>query len=95
MSKVLTKKDIASRVAVECGMLKGEMETVVNVVFDKIAEALAEGDTLKVIGFGTFDVVERKGQVKDMKTGGTIDYCTKGARFKQSGKLKEILNYTE
>lgn len=36
-----------------------DMEPVVNTVFDTIVEALASGDSVKITGFGSFEVRER------------------------------------
>jgi DNA-binding protein HU-beta len=47
-------------VAEKAGMTKKDTEKVVSAVFDGITESLSNGDKVQIIGFGTFDVRNRK-----------------------------------
>lgn len=69
----MNKSELISLVAEKAGMTKKDTEKVVNAVFDGIGESLAKGDKVQVIGFGTFDVRERKArEVRNPATGETI-----------------------
>ncbi len=56
----MNKSELISVVAEKTGFTKKDTEKVVNAVFDGIGEALAKGDKVQIIGFGTFDVRDRK-----------------------------------
>jgi DNA-binding protein HU-beta len=47
-------------VAEKAGMTKKDTEKIVSAVFDGITESLSNGDKVQIIGFGTFDVRNRK-----------------------------------
>ncbi|NLN06072.1 MAG: HU family DNA-binding protein [Firmicutes bacterium] len=69
----MNKSELISLVAEKAGMTKKDTEKVVNAVFDGIGESLAKGDKVQVIGFGTFDVRERKAREgRNPATGETI-----------------------
>jgi DNA-binding protein HU-beta len=69
----VNKSELISLVAEKAGMTKKDTEKVVNAVFDGIGESLAKGDKVQVIGFGTFDVRERKAREgRNPATGETI-----------------------
>jgi len=69
----VNKSELIGLVAEKAGMTKKDTEKVVNAVFDGIGESLAKGDKVQVIGFGTFDVRERKArEVRNPATGETI-----------------------
>lgn len=56
----MNKSELISVVAEKTGMTKKDTEKVVNSVFEGISESLAKGDKVQIIGFGTFEVRERK-----------------------------------
>ena len=69
----MNKSELIGLVAEKTGMTKKDTEKVVNAVFDGIGESLAKGDKVQVIGFGTFDVRERKAREgRNPATGETI-----------------------
>jgi DNA-binding protein HU-beta len=59
--KFLRKSDLISAVAEKCkGMTKKDCAVVVEAVFDSVKDALKKGEKVQLIGFGTFEVRERK-----------------------------------
>jgi DNA-binding protein HU-beta len=69
----MNKSELISVVAEKTGLTKKDTEKVVNAVFDGIGEALAKGEKVQVIGFGTFDVRSRKAREgRNPATGATI-----------------------
>jgi DNA-binding protein HU-beta len=76
------------------GLKKTDAEKVVNAVIDSIAEALAEGDKVQLIGFGNFEIRERK--AKETKNPRTKEVCYCPAKkvpvFKPSKILKDSVN---
>lgn len=55
----MNKADLVSSVAGRAGMTKKDAERAVNAVFESIEEALATGDKVALVGFGTFEVRDR------------------------------------
>lgn len=89
--KFVNKSELISVVAEKAGLTKKDTEKVVNAVFDGIGDALAKGDKVQVIGFGTFDVRERKAREgRNPATGDTITIpAVKVPVFKAGKALKD------
>ena len=87
----MNKSELISVVAENAGLTKKDTEKVVNAVFDGISDALAKGDKVQVIGFGTFDVRERKSREgRNPATGDTITIpAVKVPVFKAGKALKD------
>jgi nucleoid DNA-binding protein len=59
----LTKRDLVIRIANETGLTQAEVFSVVQRVFDYIAESLAKGHRVELRNFGVFEVKTRKSRV--------------------------------
>ena len=72
------------------GMTSKEATEIINEVFDIIKDALVKGDSVQIIGFGTFKVRERKEREgRDPRTGEVISIPpTKRVHFTQGKSLK-------
>ena len=70
---------------------KSEAETVINLFFDKIANALAKGDRVEIRGLCSFFVKKYKGYTgRNPKTGEKVMIAPKKLPFFKAGKeLKE------
>jgi len=55
----MKKSELVARVAEKSGITFRESNRVVNAVLDTIKESLAEGDKVRITGFGTFEVRKR------------------------------------
>ena len=55
----MTKRDIVNEVANKQGMTKKQAAIAVDAVLDAIKEALAAGDKVSMVGFGSFSVKKR------------------------------------
>jgi|SRR5690606_34609907 len=55
----VNKTELISAVAQKSGLTKKDTEKVVNSFIDVVQEALAKGDTVAILGFGTFLAKER------------------------------------
>ena len=70
---IMNKTQLVEVVVAKTGMKKKDAEAAVAAVTDAITEALAAGDKVQLIGFGTFEVkesAEREG--RNPRTGETI-----------------------
>ena len=55
----MNKTELVAAVAAKAELSKKDAEAAVNAVFDSVKDALAEGDKVSLIGFGTFSVKTR------------------------------------
>ena len=74
-------------------MTKKDAEKAVNAVFQSIEEALAKGEKVQLVGFGTFETKERAARVgRNPRTGDEIAIpATKVPGFKAGKALKNQL----
>lgn len=56
----MTKVELVNAVAEKAGLSKKDSEKAVAAVFAAITDTLKAGDKLSLVGFGTFEVKERK-----------------------------------
>ena len=84
------KDDLVTKVA-EIGITKKQATEVVDCVLDNIKDALANGDKVSLIGFGTFSVKERAARDgRNPRTGKKIKIPAKKVPMFKPGKaLKE------
>ena len=84
------KQDLIAKVAETAELSKKQAALVVSTVFDTIAESLANGEKVQLIGFGSFEVrerAERKG--RNPQTGEELVIpATKVPAFKAGKALK-------
>lgn len=89
----LNKTELVSSVAEKAGITKKDAEKAVNAVFDVIGEALAQGDRIQLVGFGTFEVRERAARTgRNPRTGDEIDIpATRIPVFKPGKSLRDVV----
>ena len=89
-----SKTDIANRISEEIGLPKNRSLEAVNIVFKTIAEYLADGEKVQLIGFGGFEVRERSARKgRNPQTGKEIKIAaSKVPAFKAGKALKELVN---
>ena len=75
-------------------LTKSEAETVINLFFDKMADALAKGDRVEIRGLCSFYVKKYRSYTgRNPKTGEKITVPPKKLPFFKAGKeLKEIVD---
>jgi len=90
----MNKSDLIDKVAESLSMPKGKASQAVDAVMDSIKQALAENDTVTLIGFGTFSVRERAARTgRNPRTGDPIDIKKAVVPVFKAGKsLKDALN---
>ena len=59
----MTKRDLVVRIGNENGWKKTDVLKIVQLTFDLISEALADGKKVELRGFGVFKVVLRKARI--------------------------------
>ncbi|MBQ6175215.1 MAG: HU family DNA-binding protein [Bacteroidales bacterium] len=89
----MNKTDLISKLA-ESGLKKADAELAVNSLVNIVTDALANGDKLQLVGFGTFSVKERPARVaRNLQTGKEIKVpASKAPVFKAGKALKDAVN---
>ena len=90
----MNKNDLVSAVASSTGMSKADSAKAVEGVFDAISGALSSGGDVRIVGFGTFSVANRKATTgRNPRTGQAIQIpASKQPKFKAGKGLKEAVN---
>lgn len=91
----MNKAELITAVAEKTGSTKKEAETAVNAFVTTIEEALKKGDKVQMIGFGTFEVRQRKARTgrNPRKPGEEIQIAASKAPVFKAGKaLKDAVN---
>jgi integration host factor subunit beta len=91
----MNKSSLTEALREETGLIRRKAEQVVNLMFDKMAEALAKGDRVEIRGFCSFYVKDYKGYTgRNPKTGVPTQVPPKRLPFFKCGKeLKEGVDY--
>ncbi|MBJ3805203.1 HU family DNA-binding protein [Bacillus subtilis] len=89
----MNKTEFVGAVADELGVTKKESTPNVEGVFKVLSETLAKGESIKIPGFGTFEVRERAARKgRNPQSGEEIDIpATKAPAFKAAKALKDAV----
>lgn len=90
----MNKQDLVAAVADASGLSKNDASSAVEAVFTTISDALKKGDDVRLVGFGTFAVSQRKASTgRNPRTGEamTIPASTQ-PKFKAGKALKDAVN---
>jgi integration host factor subunit alpha len=86
----LTKADMVEKLFVDLGINKKDAKDLVDEFFEEIKSALAEGNSVKLSGFGNFDLRDKNQRPgRNPKTGEEIPITARRVvTFKPGQKLK-------
>lgn len=89
----MTKVELVNAVAEKAGLSKKDSEKAVAAVFGAITDTLKSGEKLSLVGFGTFEVKERKERTGiNPRTKETIQIAaSKSPTFKAGKALKDAI----
>lgn len=90
----MNKQDLISAVAETSGLSKSDATKAVEGVFESISTALKKGDEVRLVGFGTFSVSQRKASTgRNPRTGETMTIkASAQPKFKAGKGLKDSVN---
>ena len=80
----MNKSELINAVAEKAELSKKDSEAAVTATLDAITAALAEGEEVRLVGFGTFEVKKREARIGR-------NPATKVPAFKPGKLLKEIV----
>ena len=91
---MMNKTQVIEAVAAKTGMKKKEAEASVNAFLSTIEEALAQGEKVQLVGFGTFETKERAARMgRNPATGASLEIDpSKHPAFTAGKALKETIN---
>lgn len=90
----MNKTELINDIAAKSGLSKADSKKALEAAIESISEALAKGDKISIVGFGTFNVVE-KGERTGInpRTKETITIAArKAVKFKHGAELHEKIN---
>ncbi len=90
----MNKAELIDAVAASANLTKTDAGNAVDAVFESIGKALAGGDAVSLVGFGTFSVSDRAARSgRNPRTGETISIAaTRVPKFKAGKGLKDNVN---
>lgn len=89
----MNKADLVNHVAASADLSKAAAGAAVEAVLGGISGALSGGDSVSLVGFGTFSVAERAARTaRNPRTGETIEVgASKAPKFKAGKALKDAV----
>jgi DNA-binding protein HU-beta len=90
----MNKSELIDAIAGKANASKAATAVLLNATMEAIAEALVKGDSVQLIGFGTFSVSERAARTgRNPQTGKEMKIAAKKvARFKAGSALTASMN---
>ncbi len=90
----MNKNDLVASVAEAASLTKADAAKAVDSVFESIGGELAKGGEVRLVGFGTFSVANRKAsQGRNPRTGEKIQIpASRQPKFKAGKGLKQAVN---
>jgi len=90
----MSKQELVNYVADQAGLSKKDAEAALSSFVDGIKSALKKGDSVTLVGFGTFSVSHRNARTgRNPQTGATIQISARKVPVFKAGKgLKETVN---
>ena len=92
--KRLTKQDIVNAVSESAGISRADATSALDAVCSTITDALADGNSVGIVGFGTFEVKSRSARTgRNPQTGEPLQIAAKRVpSFRAGKKLKDSIN---
>jgi len=93
----MNKSELIAAVAAKANASKAATSAIIGVAMEAITEALARGETVQLIGFGTFSVQERRARTgRNPQTGKEMKIpAKKVVRFRAGAALSAAANKTK
>ena len=90
----MKKVELVEAVAKKAGLTKADAGRAVDATIEAVTKALAKGDKVPLVGFGTFGVSKRAARTgRNPQTGAEVKIpARKAVTFKAGSALKEAVN---
>lgn len=89
----MTKAELVAKIAADAGLTRVNAEKAVTSLVSVVTDALAGGDKITLVGFGTFEVLERaEREGRNPRTGEALKIPpSKVVKFRAGSKLKDAV----
>ncbi len=90
----MNKTELVAAIAEKTELSKKDAEKALKAFTDVVADELTKGEKIQLVGFGTFEVVDRPAREgRTPKTGKAMKIpASKAPKFKAGKALKEVVN---
>lgn len=90
----MNKSDLIDHIAAQAAISKADAERALSATLDGIRRTLKKGNTIQLLGFGSFSVGHRAGRTgRNPRTGESVTIsATRVAKFKPGKHLKDAVN---
>ena len=90
----MNKAELITAISEQAGLTKKDAEKALDTFTDTVSKALAAGDKVQLVGFGTFETTKRAAREgRNPQTGKTVKIAASVApKFKAGKALKDIVN---
>jgi len=91
---MMNRVGLVAAVVDQAQLTQKDAKKAVEAVFSTISDSLTKGDKVRIIGFGTFEVRDRKGREgRNPRTNKPIQIeASKTPAFKAGKQLKDLVN---
>ena len=89
----MTKADLVEIIFEKVGLSKKEAQDIIEIIFDTVKDAFVSGDSVKIPGFGTFNVRQKSARRgRNPQTGEELEITPRRVlTFKASNQLKGLV----
>ncbi len=93
----MTKADLVDLIFGKVGLSKIESQNLIELIFDTVKQTLVEGESVKVSGFGTFNVKKKNARRgRNPKTGEELQITPRRViTFRASNHFKDLIEKTD
>ena len=90
----MNKSELVAAVAEQAGIASKDADAAVSAIFETIQATMAQGDDVRLVGFGTFAVSHRAASKgRNPSTGAEVDIPARNvAKFTPGKGLKDAVN---
>ena len=90
----MNKTELVAAMAEKTELSKKDAEKALKAFTDVVAEEVAKGEKIQLVGFGTFEVADRPAREgRNPKTGESMKIAaSKAPKFKAGKALKDVVN---
>ena len=90
----MNKQELVAAMAEKAGLTKADSEKALNAFTAAVADALGKGDSVQLVGFGTFSISARAARTgKNPRTGAKLQIAAKKvAKFKAGKAFADKVN---
>lgn len=91
---IMTKEQLVAQIAEKAEISKKDAASFLSAFTSVVGDTLAKGESIQLVGFGTFEVVERpEREGRNPLTGETMKIAAcKAPKFKAGKSLKDMVN---